>query len=180
MKGIVFVKFNEFVEETFGEECWEEILDEVNPDSEGAYISVGTFPDEELFALVTALINKHSLTMAEGQRAFGQWLFKELLNVAPDHARHFKDVFTFLHGVEDVIHVEVKKLNPDAILPQFKFLEESENHISLQYISPRKMCFFCEGLIQGLAEYLAEPVTIEQPECEHERCERCVIKVTKI
>jgi len=179
MKGIVFVKFNEFIEELWGDEFWEHMLDEAPLESEGAYTSVGNYADQELVELILVAMKHKGLTMVQAQNAFGEWLFKELYSMAPPDAHDFKDTFEFLHGVQNVIHVEVKKLNPDAILPEFTFLEESENHLSMVYESPRHLCYFCEGLIKGLAQHTGESVSTSQSECVHEGGQRCVIEVNR-
>lgn len=179
MKGIVFVEFNNFIEEMFGDEFWDELLEDANLPSEGIFTSVGTYDDQELFTLVGLVCEKKDLTGQQAQHAFGQWVFKKLYQAAPAEAHDFKDIFEFLHGVENVIHVEVKKLNPDAILPEFEFLSETDNTLTLLYKSPRHMCFFCEGLIHGLAEHTGQPVEVHQTECVHEQGQRCVIEVNR-
>lgn len=180
MKGIVFVKFNEFIEELWGDEFWDTLLDEADLPSEGIYTSVGTYDDQELFTLIQLVVEKKNISSKDAQFAFGKWVFKELYNVAPAGAHDFKDVFEFLHAVQDFIHVEVKKLNPDALLPEFEFLSETASTLSFKYLSPRKLCFFCEGIVHGLAEHTGQQITVSQPECEHEGDNRCVIEVVKI
>ncbi|MBU3003340.1 heme NO-binding domain-containing protein [Paraglaciecola arctica] len=180
MKGIVFVKFNEFIEELWGDEFWDTLLDEADLPSEGIYTSVGTYDDQELFTLIQLVVEKKNISSKDAQFAFGKWVFKELYNVAPAGAHDFKDVFEFLHAVQDFIHVEVKKLNPDALLPEFEFLSETANTLSFNYLSPRKLCFFCEGIVHGLAEHTGQQITVSQLECEHEGDNRCVIEVVKI
>lgn len=111
--------------------------------------------------------------------AFGEWLFKELYAAAPPHAHEFKNGFEFLRGVQNVIHVEVKKLHPDALLPEFNFLNETENSLTMVYESPRHLCYLCEGLILGLSKLTNEKLLTTQSECVHESGERCVIEVTR-
>jgi predicted hydrocarbon binding protein len=180
MKGIVFVKFNEFIEELWGIEFWDELLDDADLSSDGVYTTVGTYDDQELFSLITLIVEKKNISPKDAQFAFGKWVFKELYNIAPPGAHDFKDIFEFLHAVQNVIHVEVKKLNPDALLPEFEFLSETQNKLSFHYLSPRKLCFFCEGLVHGLAEHTGQEVKVYQSECEHEGDKRCVIVVEKV
>lgn len=179
MKGIVFVKLNEFVEELWGDEFWEQMLDETNLESEGVYTSIGLYDDQELVDLILVILKHKGLTMEQAQNAFGEWLFKELYQAAPADVHNFKDTFKFLHAVQNVIHVEVKKLNPDAVLPEFTFLNESENHLSILYESPRHLCYFCEGLIKGLAQHTGEVITTSQSECVHAGGQQCVIEVNR-
>ncbi|MCV2403335.1 heme NO-binding domain-containing protein [Marinomonas sp. C2222] len=180
MKGIVFVKFGEFIEELWGDEFWDELLEEADLPSGGIYTAVATYDDEELFTLIGLVVEKKNISSKDAQFAFGQWVFKELYSLAPGGAHDFKDVFEFLHAVQNFIHVEVKKLNPDALLPEFEFLSETANELTFNYQSPRKLCFFCEGIIRGLAEHTGQEVVVSQPECEHEGDQRCVIKVEKV
>lgn len=180
MKGVVLVKFNEFVEEVWDEILWDDLLTEVEPTSGGVYTSVATYPDEEFFAIVEALCAKKQLSHKDAQMAFGKWLFIELYKIGPANVHDFKDTFEFLYAMQNLIHVEVQKLNPTAILPQFTFLYEDENELRFHYASPRKLCFFCEGLIAGLAEHLNQAIETSQTECEHSGDHRCVIQVKKI
>ena len=179
MKGIILVNFNEFIEELWGEEFWDELLNEAELPSEGVYITVGTYDDQELFTLIGLVVDKQNISAKDVQLAFGKWVFKKLYNIAPAFAHDFKDVFEFLFAVQDIIHDEVKKLNPDALCPKFDFLSETPNQLSFHYQSPRKLCFFCEGIIYGLAEHTRQKIKVYQSECEHEGCQRCVLVVEK-
>jgi predicted hydrocarbon binding protein len=180
MKGIVFVKFNEFIEELWGEEFWDELLNEAQLPSEGVYTTVGTYDYQELFTLIGLLVDKQNISEKEAQFVFGKWMFKEFYNIAPPDAHDFKDVFEFLHAVQGFIHEEVQKLNPNALLPEFEFLSETPNQLTFHYQSPRKLCFFCEGIVYGLAQHTGQEVKISQPECEREGDQRCVIEVNKL
>ena len=180
MKGIVFVKFNEFIEELWGEEFWDELLGEAELPSEGIYTTVGSYDDQELFKLIGLIVDKKGISAREAQFAFGKWVFKELYAAAPEGAHVFKDVFEFLNAVQDFIHVEVKKINPDAILPEFTFLSENETSLRFHYLSPRKLCHFCEGIVHGLAEHTGQAVRVHQSECEHQGDARCVLEVEKV
>lgn len=179
MKGVVFVKFGEFIEQTFGEDFWDELLLTTELESEGIYTTVENYPDEELFALVDQVVKQKGLTPKQATFAFGEWMFSELYQAAPPQVHDFKDGFAFLRGVQNVIHLEVKKLNPDAILPEFKFIEQTDNTLLMEYISPRHLCYFCEGLIKGMSKQTGETLNTSQHECVHEGGERCLIQVSR-
>jgi predicted hydrocarbon binding protein len=179
MKGIVFVKFNDFIEKFWGDEFWDELLEEAELPSEGVYSTFVTYDDQELFILIGLVADKKNISAKEVQFTFGKWIFKEFYHIAPAFTHEFKDVFEFLLAVQNIIHVEVKKLNPDALCPKFKFLSQTPNQLSFHYQSPRKLCFFCEGIIYGLAEHTRQKIKVYQSECEHEGCQRCVLVVEK-
>jgi predicted hydrocarbon binding protein len=180
MKGIVFVKLNEFIEELWGDEFWDELLEEAELPSGGVYTTVGTYDDQEFFTLIGLVEKKQNISAKDAQFAFGKWVFKDFYNLAPASAHDLKDVFEFLHVVQDFIHIEVKKLKPDALLPKFEFLSETPKQLTFHYHSPRKLCFFCEGIVHGLAQHTGQDVKVSQSECEHEGDQRCVIEVEKL
>ncbi|MFQ3234628.1 MAG: putative hydrocarbon binding protein [Paraglaciecola sp.] len=180
LKGIVFVKLEAFVKVTWGPKLWDELLQEANLDSGGSYTTVGLFDDQEFFTLAALIVNKRAITAQELQKKFGKWMFKQLYATIPNGAHDFVDVFQFLHGVQNIIHVEVKKLYPDILLAEFDLLFENEKTLIFHYKSPRKLCYFCEGLVYGLSEHLNQQVVVSHLECEYNKDDRCVLEVTKI
>jgi hypothetical protein len=50
MKGIVFNVVESIIEREFGGEMWDTLIDEAKVD--GAYTSLGNYPDEDLYALI--------------------------------------------------------------------------------------------------------------------------------
>lgn len=160
MKGVVFVQFAEFIEESFGLLFWDEVLEAVDPPSGGAYTTVGTYPDEEFLSLLSHICEVKQLDSGDAQVMFGRWLFEKLHAIAPPGNKAQGDPFVFLRRVQDVIHVEVKKLNQDAILPEFRFISETDTCMTMEYISPRHLNRFCEGLILGLGDYMSQPLEV--------------------
>lgn len=179
MKGIVFVKFMEFVEETWDEIYLDKLITDADLPSQGIYTASALYDDEEMFTLVGLLCEHKSLSLPDALRAFGKWLFNELLAIAPPGAHEFNNTFDFMHAVQNIIHVEVQKLHPDAVLPEFKFISQTDTKMIFQYLSPRKLCFLCEGLISGLAEKTGERISISQETCEHEGDDACLFVLEK-
>ena len=52
MKGIVFSEFMDLVEEKFGWETIDELIESTNLPSGGSYTAVGTYPHSEIVSLV--------------------------------------------------------------------------------------------------------------------------------
>ncbi len=179
MKGVVFVQFADFIEENFGLLFWDEVLEAVSPPSGGAYTTVETYPDEEFLSLLAYVCESKGIDSVDAQILFGRWLFEKLHAIAPPGNKADGDPFQFLRRVQDAIHVEVKKLNPDAILPEFRFISETESCLTLEYMSPRHLCGFCEGLIRGLGDYMSKPLEISHQQCVHKGDKACVLEVVK-
>ncbi len=171
MKGTVFNILNEMVEEVAGYETWEAVLTEAG--SDGIFISSDTYPDEDLLALVGALSKLTGTPADDLVFAFGQYM-------TPYFAREFPMFFTegsslreFLLTVDKVIHVEVRKLYPDAELPTLAYDESDPTRLVMHYSSPRKMCRLAEGLIDGAAQHFGETYDIHHDVCMHRASDHC-------
>lgn len=180
MKGAVLIALNDFVEENFGPEAWERILENANPASGGVYTSVQNYDDEEVVALVGAVCEELKIDIQQALCQFGRYLFSVLNDKYSIFTKIQPDFYKFLASVEDVVHVEVKKLFPDAYLPTLKAVDQSDSHIVLKYISRRRMCSLAEGLIRGAAKQYGVNVSIEQPKCYCKGDDHCIIEVKTV
>ena len=70
------------------------------------------------------------------------------------------NAFDFLESIETYIHVEVKKLYPDAQLPQFKTKRLNPDTLEMIYHSDRSMSDFALGLIEKTFEHYQETASI--------------------
>jgi hypothetical protein len=79
------------------------------------------------------------------------------------HSQHFDSctgVFGMLKNVDEHIHVDVRKLYPDAELPVFSYQEISEALFILDYESTRGFADLAQGLIEGVAKHYEEKIAI--------------------
>lgn len=176
MKGIVFTLLEEAVTKAFDEDTWDDLLEEAHLD--GAYTSLGTYPDEHFRALVAVASTKLNLS----EREIIRWAGHQM---APLMAERYAEFFTahdntrsFLLTLNNVIHPEVRKLYPGADVPEFDFDTSSEDVLVMTYVSERKMCDFGMGLIEGAADYYQQTVEIKQPQCMHEGDDQCVLEIS--
>lgn len=176
MKGIIFESLQELIEDKFGFALWNQIVDQCPLSSNGIYVATKSYPDEELFAIVGRLSELTKLEINILVKEFGRYIFPRLMASAPESAREAVDLRTFLKMVDEVIHVEVRKLYADSNLPDFT-CSEAESVLTMYYRSPRKLCFLSEGLIEAAAEHFDEPVSLSQPVCMHSGSDYCEIKV---
>lgn len=177
MKGIVFTTFNDMVEQEIGIDVWENILDSVNPESQGIYTSVEDFPDEELIAMVSELSEITGTPIMDLVKAFGQYLFHALAMKHPVFVDENPDFLEFLKSIEDVIHKEVKKLYPNPNLPTLKWEQADANSLTLFYQSPRKLCHLADGLIQGAAKQYGVDYSFDHAVCMHDGHDHCRFEI---
>ena len=170
MKGVVFIEFLEMVDEVFGLEITEEIIKESPTLSTGgAYTSVGTYPHEEIVGMVVALSKATKIPVPDLIETFGKHLFVALANSHPEFVENASDLFDFLNRIEEHIHVEVRKLYPDARLPHFQTMLKTNKRMEMLYRSERSMADLAVGLIQGAAERYQESVKVDLEDLSTEK-----------
>jgi len=151
MKGIVFTEFLDFVALRYGDDMVDDIVDDCELPSGGAYTSVGTYGHDEMAALGGALAARTQEAIGDLVRGFGEHLAGSFARAYPVFFERSSDLFDFLESVEGHIHVEVRKLYPDAELPSFIVEERGATRMVLLYRSPRRLSRLAEGLIRGSA-----------------------------
>lgn len=173
MKGVIFTLFQDMIEEEFGLECWEYLIADESIKSGGVYTTVYLYPDEELLTLVKRLSDYLNESQEKLVEHFGEYLLPHLVKSLPPSVFNYTDLWSFLAAIDDVIHVEVRKLNPDALTPVIKVLSGNKNTMTLTYSSPRKMCFLAVGLIINSGKYFNTPVNVTHGQCMHSGAENC-------
>ncbi len=176
MKGIVFNLFEEVVSHQYGEEMWDDLLAAAG--LEGAYTSLGSYPDAELFRLVGAASCALDVPPDDLVRWFGRKALPHFAHRYPHFFTPHRAARSFVLSLNDIIHPEVRKLYPGADVPVFGFDTSSAEVLVLSYRSPRKLCAFAVGLIEGTAAQFGEGVAIVQPRCMNRGDERCVLEIT--
>lgn len=172
MKGIIFNLVQEVVTNAYGEDAWDTILDRAGLD--GVYTSLGSYPDDDLFALVGAASAALETDPQTVVRSLGQGSIPLLADRYPGFFEH-ATTRDFLLTLNDIIHPEVRKLYPGADVPEFDFDTTGDADLVLGYRSPRKLCALAEGFILGAAAHFGEDVDIDQPSCMLEGAESCVL-----
>lgn len=175
MKGVVFNLLEEVVTREYGEDVWDDLLEAAG--LEGAYTSLGGYPDGDLISLVGAASSALNLPADDVVRWFGR---NALPLLASGHPRFFTphdSTRPFVLTLNEIIHPEVRKLYPGADVPVFDFDASSDEVLVMGYASPRQLCSFAEGLIEGAAAHYGQTVSIEQPHCMKRGDAKCVLEM---
>ncbi|MDJ0626172.1 MAG: heme NO-binding domain-containing protein [Candidatus Caenarcaniphilales bacterium] len=162
MKGLVFTEFLEMVEDRFGFEVANRIIENSDLSSGGVYTSVGVYDHSELFKIVGELSKETGTEASKLVKTFGEYLFSRFIDLHPNMMAKFADTFSLIESVENIIHVEVEKIYPGAQLPTFKTDRISDEEMKVTYISNRKMSDFAEGLMIGCSNHFKENLNIEK------------------
>jgi hypothetical protein len=171
MKGIIFNLLQETVSHEYGADTWDALLESTG--LEGAYTSLGNYPDEQLVALVGAASAALKTPPDVIIRWFGVRALPILATKYPAFFQRHQTTRSFILTLNAIIHPEVRKLYPGADTPDFEFDASSPDVLHMVYRSKRKLCALAEGLIEGAAGQYGETVQIGHPQCMHRGDAHC-------
>lgn len=177
MQGSIYTAFSDMVVEKMGMEQWNELIEKTNPPSQGVYTSPEQYLDSELVNMFQALSVKTGIATEALVEKFGRYLFNKLYETSPIHTSTINNFKSFLLAVDNLIHSEVKRLDPKAYVPTLEYETVDDNTLIMYYSSKRKLCHLCIGLIFGAAEQFNEKVLIDHSECMHHGASRCKLVI---
>jgi len=160
MKGIVFTEFLELVEDKFGLEMVDSIITKSDLDSNGIYTSVGTYSFSEMLQLLQHLSANTGIDVDTLLLVYAEHFFSVIENSYPGLLATYKDPIEMISSIENHIHVEVRKIYPDAELPLFIIEEKKKDSLKMIYKSSRAMHHFGLGLMNKTFEYFNVKATI--------------------
>ena len=160
MKGIVFTEFLELVEDKFGLEMVDNIIANSNLESNGVYTAVGTYSFSEMLQLLQNLSNNTEISIDNLLLVYAEHFFGVIEDSYPGLLATYKDAIEMLSSIENHIHVEVKKIYPDAELPKFEVVEKTDKSLTMIYKSSRAMHHFGLGLMNKTFEHFNQTATI--------------------
>ncbi|WP_370213611.1 heme NO-binding domain-containing protein [Mesoflavibacter profundi] len=160
MKGIVFTEFLELVEDKFGLEMVDNIIANSNLESNGVYTAVGTYSFSEMLQLLQNLSDNTGISIDNLLLVYAEHFFGVIEDSYPGLLATYKDAIEMLSSIENHIHVEVKKIYPDAELPKFEVVEKTDKSLTMIYKSSRAMHHFGLGLMNKTFEHFNQTATI--------------------
>lgn len=161
MRGVVFTELIEFVENALGFEVADEMIAKAKLENGGAFSQGGNYPFEDLQKLVVSLSEITQKKPEELLFLFGENLFATLVTLYGQDIQETGGSLEFIDSVENFVHVEVKKLYPDADLPTFTTVEKGDNSLVFHYKSNKKLEAFAHGLMVACGKYFNENIEIE-------------------
>ncbi|MDN3667409.1 heme NO-binding domain-containing protein [Algibacter miyuki] len=161
MKGIVFTEFLDLVENKFGLAMVDKIIHESNLEANGVYTAVGTYKFSDMLQLLQHLSANTNISIDDLLLVYAEHFFSVLAQSYPGLIDSYKDPIEMLASIENHIHIEVRKIYPDAELPTFEVLEKTDKSLIMIYKSSRAMHYFGLGLMNKTFEHFNATATIE-------------------
>lgn len=160
MKGMMFTEFLDMVEARHGLAIKDQVIGAAALPNDGAYTSIGSYDHRELLRLAGATAQLTDTPLPALMAAFADSVFALFLRRYRPMIDDARGCFGFLEGIDAHIHVEVRKLYPDAELPSFVYPGRTPDRLVMDYASPRPMAVFAEGLIRAAIRHYGEPITL--------------------
>lgn len=160
MKGMIFTEFLDLVEEQYGLAVKAQIIRKARLPNDGAYTAVGNYDHAELGRLASQLSAATGTPLPQLLEAFGQRIFGMFVRNFGHFFARANSCFDFLAHIEDYIHVEVRKLYPDAELPSFSYPRHDDRVLVMDYRSPRPLGSFAKGLVTAAIRHYGEAIEL--------------------
>ncbi len=176
MKGIVFNLLEEVVVWRHGEEAWDALL--VRTDLAGAYTSLGSYADDDIYKLVGAAAKMLNMPAWDVLRWFGREAMPSLAARYPGYFNAHSTTRPFVLSVNHIIHPEVRKVYPGADVPTFGFRDEPDGSLLMTYRSARRLCALAQGFVEGAADHFDELVSVDHLQCMHQGDPSCLCRIT--
>ena len=139
---------------------WEQVLADAGVPGK-RYLSVDSYPDEELFALVLAASRRAGRPTSGLLEDFGEHLAPALAQTYSAFIPEEWRTLDLLEHTESVIHKAVRLSTPGATPPRLTCTRPSATQIQISYRSERKLCSLGRGLIRGVSHLYRERVEID-------------------
>jgi Haem-NO-binding len=160
MKGMIFTEFLDMVSDRFGLAVKDRVIAAAGGAHDGAYTAVGKYDYREMVAMIGELNRATGIAVPALMNSFGEHVFQGFTRRYGHLFRETTSAITFLSHLEDYIHVEMRKLYPDAELPSFRYPPAAPGTLVMEYHSPRPMAAFAEGLVRATIRYFGKPLSL--------------------
>lgn len=180
MKGVIFTEFLTLVEERFGLEVSDQIIESSELESGGAYTTLGTYDHRELLTLVGRLSKQTGVPSEELVKAFGHHLIGAFTQKYSQFFEAEPDTLHFLTKLEGHIHSEVRKLYSDTELPRFEWEFKEPKVLELTYMSRRPFSQLARGMIEATADYYGDELRITQTDLSSDRLNKVRFVLEKL
>lgn len=161
MRGVVFTELIEFVEDALGFEVADKMIEMAHLENDGEFSQGGNYPFEDMQKLLISLSKITNKEPSELLFIFGEHLFESLVKLYGQNIKEVGNSLDFIDSVEEYVHVEVKKLYPDADLPTFKTVSKSDSELVMIYQSEKRLHDFAHGLISSCGKYFEDELDVK-------------------
>lgn len=160
MKGTIVKCLEDMVKASGGAETWKAVLVKAGLSAHSIFTTTGVVEDAEVMKLVGSAAEVLKINTQTAMNAFGEFwsttFAPRLYGVYFSKAKNAREFLLSL----DAIHVAMTKSMAGAKPPHFTYEDTGPKSLVMHYNSPRGLTALMAGLIQGVAKFYHEKVTI--------------------
>lgn len=164
MNGIVFIEISKFAQSRLGEQAWQEMPRLAGVPSR-TYYRVADYPDEEAFALLSALSATLGEPTATVLESLGEFIAPDLMRMSRHWVEPNWKTIDLIVNTEKTIHEMLRSEGSHTNPPRLHCVRSGAQEVVVTYDSPRKMCLLAKGIIKGVARHYEETIAIAEPAC---------------
>ena len=164
MNGMVFTEIGNFARSRLSVEAWRDIERLAGVPSR-IYYRVADYPDEEAFALLSALSAALQEPVAVTIESLGEFIVPDLLRIARSWIKPEWKTVDLIANTERTIHELLRSEGSQTNPPRLQCRRAGPQEVVVTYDSPRKMCALAKGIIHGLGRHYGERIAITEPTC---------------
>ncbi|MBC8414266.1 MAG: heme NO-binding domain-containing protein [Nitrospira sp.] len=176
MYGHIFAGMERFVSDTYGSKAWAKVVNEAGAGIE-KYLILQEYPDSEVESLITTISGVAGKSSQDIQFELGQFMAEYFARTYKVFFKPSWDFYELLENVENTVHRELRLYNPGMTPPELSCSRVGSREVLIKYNSPRHMCAFARGLVQGFATHYGEEIEIVEDDCMLDGKKECLIKV---
>ncbi len=179
MHGSICCIVKKFVETNHGPEAWEAMLEHAG--HKGLVLSpIGTYPDEAVFALIGAGCELLQVELEDLLRVLGRFAGPELIGFAGTMLHPDWKTFELLSNVESLIHRTIRMQNPTAQPANIQAFRLSDDEAQIVYSSRRGLCTLAHGIIEGIADFYKENISVREVTCTKQGHPFCTFEAKRV
>lgn len=162
MKGVLFTELIEMMEDLMGLEFTNRVIENAHLKNKGAYTTIGFYQYQDMLKLMESLNKQVNSPQDILLKSYGEYFFYRKTQRHSGEIKKYKDAFSLLKEAPQILDREIRKLEPNALIPEIKTKKINKNTMQLYYHSEEKMSYLMEGLIKGCIGYFEEPITLKR------------------
>lgn len=178
MHGILILELERFIKERSGEEGWWETCRRAGA-TPRQFNSAQPWSDAQFHDLVGGAATVLGSSVAVLEEGFGRFLAPNLIRFGlfQGVVRPEWGALEIIRRVQSTIHSTLVLQNGELLPPVIQVEVATHNTLRLRYRSPRRLCRMLQGIVVGLGDFFAEPLTIIESHCQLTGSEACEFTV---
>lgn len=162
MKGVIAKCLGDLVQETFGKDKWEKILEKSGINPTTIFLVTADVPDDAIMTVVRNTCDVLGITPLQAADAFGDYWVNvyapKLYKAYYAGKKNAKDLLLNM----DSVHKMVTQTVPNAHPPRFDYEWTNDKTLVMHYKSTRGLIDFLVGLIKGVGKYYKENLRVKK------------------